>query len=356
MLVYILPVLINPIIFIIILSTIMLGTIIVIISSHWLFVWIGFEINILAIIPIIINKHNPRATEASTKYFLTQSTASILLIIAVIINLIFSGQWTVIKLFNPVASILITIALTIKLGIAPFHFWVPEVTQGIPLSSGLILLTWQKLAPISVLYQIFTSINLNIIITISILSIMIGGWGGLNQTQLRKIIAYSSIAHIGWITAILPYNPTITLLNLIIYIIITSTIFTLFIANSTTTTLSLSHTWNKIPVITVLILVTLLSIGGLPPLSGFMPKWIIIQEMTKNNNLILPTLIAITALLNLYFYIRLTYSTALTIFPSTNNIKIKWQFSTTKHITLLPTIVVLSTILLPLTPILSVLE
>lgn len=356
MLVYILPVLINPIIFIIILSTIILGTIIVIISSHWLLIWIGFEINILAIIPIIIKKHNPRATEASTKYFLTQSTASILLIIAVIINLIFSGQWTVIKLFNPIASILITIALAIKLGIAPFHFWVPEVTQGIPLSSGLILLTWQKLAPISVLYQIFPSINLNIILTISILSIIIGGWGGLNQTQLRKIIAYSSIAHIGWITAVLPYNPTITLLNLIIYIIITSTMFTLFIANSTTTTLSLSHTWNKMPVIAVLILVTLLSIGGLPPLSGFMPKWIIIQEITKNNSLILPTFIAITALLNLYFYIRLIYSTALTIFPSINNIKIKWQFSTIKQMTLLPTIFVLSTILLPLTPILSVLE
>lgn len=132
--------------------------------------------------------------------------------------------------------------------------------------------------------------------------------------------------------------------------------FTLFIANSTTTTLSLSHTWNKIPVIAVLILVTLLSIGGLPPLSGFMPKWIIIQEITKNNSLILPTFIAITALLNLYFYIRLTYSTALTIFPSINNIKIKWQFSTIKQMTLLPTIFVLSTMLLPLTPILSVLE
>lgn len=356
MLVYILPVLINPIIFIIILLTIILGTIIVIISSHWLLVWIGFEINILAIIPIIIKNHNPRATEASTKYFLTQSTASILLIIAVIINLIFSGQWTVIKLFNPIASILITIALAIKLGIAPFHFWVPEVTQGIPLSSGLILLTWQKLAPISVLYQIFPSINLNLILTLSVLSILIGGWGGLNQTQLRKIIAYSSIAHIGWITAVLPYNPTITLLNLIIYIIITSTIFTIFIANSTTTTLSLSHTWNKTPIITVLILATLLSIGGLPPLSGFIPKWIIIQEITKNNSIILPTFIAITALLNLYFYIRLTYSTTLTIFPSTNNIKIKWQFPLMKKITFLPTIVVLSTIILPLTPILSVLE
>nr|AXB38673.1 NADH dehydrogenase subunit 2 [Rucervus duvaucelii branderi] len=345
----------NPIIFILILSTMMLGTIIVMISSHWLLVWIGFEMNMLAIIPIMMKKHNPRATEASTKYFLTQSTASMLLMMAVIINLMFSGQWTVMKLFNPVASMLMTMALTMKLGMAPFHFWVPEVTQGIPLSSGLILLTWQKLAPMSVLYQIFPSINLNMILTISILSIMIGGWGGLNQTQLRKIMAYSSIAHMGWMTAVLPYNPTMTLLNLIIYIIMTSTMFSLFMANSTTTTLSLSHTWNKMPVMTVLILITLLSMGGLPPLSGFMPKWMIIQEMQKRQPH--PTHPhTITALLNLYFYMRLTYSTALTMFPSTNNMKMKWQFSTTKQMTLLPTMIVLSTMLLPLTPILSILD
>nr|AOT99182.1 NADH dehydrogenase subunit 2 [Bison bison bison] len=346
----------NPIIFTIILLTIMLGTIIVMISSHWLLVWIGFEMNMLAIIPIMMKTHTPGATEASTKYFLTQSTASMLLMMAVIINLMFSGQWTVMKLFNPVASMLMTMALAMKLGMAPFHFWVPEVTQGIPLSSGLILLTWQKLAPMSVLYQIFPSINLNLILTLSILSILIGGWGGLNQTQLRKIMAYSSIAHMGWMTAVLPYNPTMTLLNLIIYIIMTSTMFTMFMANSTTTTLSLSHTWNKTPIMTILILATLLSMGGLPPLSGFMPKWMIIQEMTKNNSIILPTFMAITALLNLYFYMRLTYSTALTMFPSTNNMKMKWQFPLTKKMTFLPTMVVLSTMTLPLTPMLSVLE
>nr|YP_007626239.1 NADH dehydrogenase subunit 2 [Hyemoschus aquaticus]AEP21520.1 NADH dehydrogenase subunit 2 [Hyemoschus aquaticus] len=346
----------NPIIHILILMTLVFGTIIVMISSHWLFAWIGFEMNMLAIIPIMMKKYNPRAMEAAVKYFLTQSTASMLLMMAVIINLMFSGQWTIMNMLNPTASMLMTMALTMKLGMAPFHFWVPEVTQGIPLSSGLILLTWQKLAPISILYQVSPSINLNMMLTMSMLSIMIGGWGGLNQTQLRKIMAYSSIAHMGWMMAILIYNPTMTLLNLTIYIIMTSTMFSLFMANSTTTMLSLSHTWNKAPVMTALILLTLLSMGGLPPLSGFMPKWMIIQEMTKNDNVILPMFMAITALLNLYFYMRLTYSTALTMFPSTNNMKMKWQFNSTKQPLLLPTMTVLSTMLLPLTPMLSIME
>nr|AEO86892.1 NADH dehydrogenase subunit 2 [Equus caballus]ALF39882.1 NADH dehydrogenase subunit 2 [Equus caballus] len=345
----------NPLIFTTILMTVLLGTMIVMMSSHWLMIWIGFEMNLLAIIPILMKKYNPRTMEASTKYFLTQATASMLLMMAIIINLMHSGQWTITKVFNPTASIIMTSALAMKLGLTPFHFWVPEVTQGISLTSGLILLTWQKLAPMSILYQISPSINLNILLTMAVLSILVGGWGGLNQTQLRKIMAYSSIAHMGWMTAVLVYNPTLTMLNMLIYIMMTLTMFMLFIYSSSTTTLSLSHTWNKMPLTTTLILITLLSMGGLPPLSGFMPKWMIIQELTKNSSIILPTLMAIMALLNLYFYMRLTYSTSLTMFPSTNNMKMKWQFET-KRITLLPPLIVMSSLLLPLTPMLSILD
>nr|ADQ54728.1 NADH dehydrogenase subunit 2 [Equus caballus]AEO87633.1 NADH dehydrogenase subunit 2 [Equus caballus]AEO87646.1 NADH dehydrogenase subunit 2 [Equus caballus]AEO87659.1 NADH dehydrogenase subunit 2 [Equus caballus]AEO87672.1 NADH dehydrogenase subunit 2 [Equus caballus] len=345
----------NPLIFTTILMTVLLGTMIVMMSSHWLMIWIGFEMNLLAIIPILMKKYNPRTMEASTKYFLTQATASMLLMMAIIINLMHSGQWTITKVFNPTASIIMTSALAMKLGLTPFHFWVPEVTQGISLTSGLILLTWQKLAPMSILYQISPSINLNILLTMAVLSILVGGWGGLNQTQLRKIMAYSSIAHMGWMTAVLVYSPTLTMLNMLIYIMMTLTMFMLFIHSSSTTTLSLSHTWNKTPLTTTLILITLLSMGGLPPLSGFMPKWMIIQELTKNSSIILPTLMAIMALLNLYFYMRLTYSTSLTMFPSTNNMKMKWQFET-KQITLLPPLIVMSSLLLPLTPMLSILD
>nr|AMR57240.1 NADH dehydrogenase subunit 2 [Equus caballus] len=345
----------NPLIFTTILMTVLLGTMIVMMSSHWLMIWIGFEMNLLAIIPILMKKYNPRTMEASTKYFLTQATASMLLMMAIIINLMHSGQWTITKVFNPTASIIMTSALAMKLGLTPFHFWVPEVTQGISLTSGLILLTWQKLAPMSILYQISPSISLNILLTMAVLSILVGGWSGLNQTQLRKIMAYSSIAHMGWMTAVLVYSPTLTMLNMLIYIMMTLTMFMLFIQSSSTTTLSLSHTWNKTPLTTTLILITLLSMGGLPPLSGFMPKWMIIQELTKNSSIILPTLMAIMALLNLYFYMRLTYSTSLTMFPSTNNMKMKWQFET-KQITLLPPLIVMSSLLLPLTPMLSILD
>nr|ANE11590.1 NADH dehydrogenase subunit 2 [Canis lupus familiaris]ANE13045.1 NADH dehydrogenase subunit 2 [Canis lupus familiaris]ANE13149.1 NADH dehydrogenase subunit 2 [Canis lupus familiaris]ANE13253.1 NADH dehydrogenase subunit 2 [Canis lupus familiaris] len=346
----------KPPILIIIMATIMTGTMIVMLSSHWLLIWIGFEMNMLAIIPILMKKYNPRAMEASTKYFLTQATASMLLMMGVTINLLYSGQWVISKISNPIASIMMTTALTMKLGLPPFHFWVPEVTQGITLMSGMILLTWQKIAPMSILYQISPSINTNLLMLMALTSVLVGGWGGLNQTQLRKIMAYSSIAHMGWMAAIITYNPTMMVLNLTLYTLMTLSTFMLFMLNSSTTTLSLSHMWNKFPLITSMILILMLSLGGLPPLSGFIPKWMIIQELTKNNMIIIPTLMAITALLNLYFYLRLTYSTALTMFPSTNNMKMKWQFEYTKKATLLPPLIITSTMLLPLTPMLSVLD
>nr|YP_010382994.1 NADH dehydrogenase subunit 2 [Arctocephalus australis]UED22140.1 NADH dehydrogenase subunit 2 [Arctocephalus australis] len=346
----------KPPIFIMIMTTVVLGTMIVLTSSHWLMIWIGFEMNMLAIIPILMKNLSPRATEASTKYFLIQATASMLLMLGIIINLTTSGQWAILKLPSPTASNLLTIALAMKLGMAPFHFWVPEVTQGTPLSSGMILLTWQKIAPLSVLYQITPSTKPNLLITMAIASMLVGGWGGLNQTQLRKILAYSSIAHMGWITIIVMYNPTLMLLNLMIYITMTLGTFMLFMYNSSTTTLSLSHTWNKLPFMTSLILVLMLSLGGLPPLSGFVPKWLIIQELTKNDMIILPTFMAITALLNLYFYMRLSYTTALTLFPSTNNMKMKWQFENTKKMTLLPPLIIISTMLLPMAPMMSILD
>nr|ACY36732.1 NADH dehydrogenase subunit 2 [Crocidura grayi]ACY36733.1 NADH dehydrogenase subunit 2 [Crocidura grayi] len=346
----------NPMIFIILLGTIMLGTSIVMTSSHWFMTWLGFEMNMMAIVPILMKKYSPRSMEAATKYFLTQATASMILMLAIIINLMYSGQWTIKNMENYTASTLITIALVMKLGLAPFHFWVPEVAQGVSLNSGLILLTWQKIAPLTLLYQIYSSTNTNLLLLMSLMSIMIGGWGGLNQTQLRKIMAYSSIAHMGWMMMVLIYNPNLSLLNLLLYIFMTSSMFILLIFTSTTTTLSLSLTWNKTPIITIVSLITLLSLGGLPPLTGFMPKWMIIQELTKNNSVILPTLMAISALLNLFFYMRLTYSTALTMFPTMNNTKLTWQFQNMNILPMMMPLIMISTLTLPLTPLLILLN
>nr|ADT82001.1 NADH dehydrogenase subunit 2 [Hylobates agilis] len=340
----------NPLAQPIIYSTIFAGTLITASSSHWFLAWVGLEMNMLAFIPVLTKKMNPRSTEAAIKYFLVQATASMILMMAILSNNLLSGQWTMANITNQYSSTMMLTALAMKLGMAPFHFWVPEVTQGTTLTSGLLLLTWQKLAPISIMYQIFPMVNVNILLTFSILSVMVGSWGGLNQTQLRKILAYSSITHMGWMMAVLPYNPNITIFNLIIYIVLTTTAFLALNLNSSTTTLLLSRSWNKLTWLLPLIPSTLLSLGGLPPLTGFLPKWLVIEELTKNGTLIIPTTMAIITLINLYFYMRLIYSTSITLLPTSNNVKMKWQFENVKPTFLLPALITLTTLLLPIAP------
>nr|YP_008378970.1 NADH dehydrogenase subunit 2 [Erythrocebus patas]AGM47464.1 NADH dehydrogenase subunit 2 [Erythrocebus patas] len=340
----------NPLAQLIIYITMVTGTLTTLLSSHWFLAWAGLEMNMLAFIPIMIKKMNPRSTEAATKYFLMQSTASMILIMAIIFNSLLLGHWTMTSNINHPSSLMMTTAIAMKLGMAPFHFWVPEVTQGTPLIPGLLLLTWQKLAPISIMYQIHPSTNTYILLTFSTLSIMMGSWGGLNQTQLRKIMGYSSITHMGWAMMTLAYNPTITILYLTTYIILTTTMFLTLNLNSSTTTLALTLTWNKSIQLMPLMTSTLMSLGGLPPLTGFLPKWITIQELTMNNSLIIPFIMVTMTMLNLYFYMRLIYTASLTLFPSPNNTKMKWQLENTKLTLPIPTLTIISTLLLPIFP------
>nr|ASM92885.1 NADH dehydrogenase subunit 2 [Apodemus agrarius] len=340
----------NPITIIIIYFTILIGPVITMSSSNLLLMWVGLELSLLAIIPLLINKKNPRSTEAATKYFITQATASMIILLAIILNFKQLGLWTFQQQTNSLLLNITLIALSMKLGLAPFHFWLPEVTQGIPLHMGLILLTWQKIAPLSILFQFYQLLNPTIIMILAISSILIGAWGGLNQTQMRKIMAYSSIAHMGWMLAILPYNPTMTLLNLLIYIILTVPMFLMLMLNASTTINSISLLWNKAPTTLVLIPLILLSLGGLPPLTGFLPKWAIITELLKNNCLIITTMMAIMALLNLFFYTRLIYSTSLTMFPTNNNSKMLAHHLNYKNNITLPSLTIISTLILPLSP------
>nr|YP_010947961.1 NADH dehydrogenase subunit 2 [Omosudis lowii]WMI34898.1 NADH dehydrogenase subunit 2 [Omosudis lowii]BAR45902.1 NADH dehydrogenase subunit 2 [Omosudis lowii] len=326
-----------------------LGTTITFASSHWLLAWMGLEINTLAIIPLMTQHHHPRAVEAATKYFLTQATAAALILFASTTNAWLTGEWDIQQLSHPLASTIVILALALKIGLAPVHFWLPEVLQGLDLTTGLILSTWQKLAPFALILQM-TSANAPLLVFLGLLSTLVGGWGGLNQTQLRKILAYSSIAHLGWMILILQFAPSLTLLSLLLYIIMTSATFLTFKLNNATNINSLATSWSKAPALTALVPLALLSLGGLPPLSGFMPKWLILQELTKQGLPLTATLAALSALLSLYFYLRLCYAMTLTISPNTLVSPTPWRLPSLQSTLLVSLLMMLTLALLPLAP------
>nr|QHR76820.1 NADH dehydrogenase subunit 2 [Peucaea carpalis] len=339
----------NPQASLIFVASLLLGTTITLSSNHWVMAWTGLEINTLAILPLISKSHHPRAIEAATKYFLTQAAASALVLFSSMTNAWHTGQWDITQLTHPTSCLILTSAIAMKLGLVPFHFWFPEVLQGSPLLTGLLLSTLMKLPPITLLYMTSPSLNPTLLTTLAILSTALGGWMGLNQTQIRKILAFSSISHLGWMAIIITYNPKLTLLNFYLYAMMTVTVF---ITLNTVKVLKLSTlmtAWTKAPSLSAMLLLTLLSLAGLPPLTGFLPKWLIIQELTKQDMAPAATLISLLSLLSLFFYLRLAYCTAITLPPHTTNHMKQWRTnkSTSIAVAILTT---MSIMLLPLSP------
>nr|YP_009116577.1 NADH dehydrogenase subunit 2 [Gerres oyena]BAQ20852.1 NADH dehydrogenase subunit 2 [Gerres oyena] len=339
----------NPYILATLLFTLGLGTTVTFASTHWLLAWMGLEINTLAIIPMMAQHHHPRAVEAATKYFLTQATAAAMILFASTTNAWLSGQWEIQGMTHPLPITILTVALALKIGLAPLHSWLPEVLQGLDLTTGLVLSTWQKLAPFALLLQIYPS-NPTLLIILGITSTLVGGWGGLNQTQLRKILAYSSIAHLGWMMLVLQFSPSLTLLALLTYFVMTASAFLIFKLNKSANVNTLATSWAKAPALTSLAPLILLSLGGLPPLTGFMPKWLILQELTKQDLAPTATFAALTALLSLYFYLRLTYAMTLTLSPNNQTGITPWRLPSTQMKLPLTLTTMGAIMLLPLTP------
>nr|AER13556.1 NADH dehydrogenase subunit 2 [Anolis danieli]AER13557.1 NADH dehydrogenase subunit 2 [Anolis danieli] len=340
----------SPTIFMIIISSLTMGTIITMTSHHWLMAWIGLEINTLAIIPIISMQHHPRSTEAATKYFLTQAAASALILFSSTTNAWHTGTWDITQMTTTHSNILLTIALSMKLGLAPLHFWLPEVLQGSTLTTALIITTWQKLAPMTLIFMTINNLFPTILLTLGLLSSTIGGWAGLNQTQTRKIMAYSSIAHLGWMMLIASIMTNILMLNLLIYLMMTMTMFYSLILSKSKTIQDTSSSWTMSPTLVIIMMLTLLSLGGLPPLTGFMPKWLILEELVLQNLGPLALTMALTSLLSLFFYLRLAYTTTLTLPPNSMQTKHKWRFKPLTITTPLTTMTTPTLLLLPLTP------
>nr|AEH42412.1 NADH dehydrogenase subunit 2 [Spiziapteryx circumcincta]AFP43889.1 NADH dehydrogenase subunit 2 [Spiziapteryx circumcincta] len=329
--------------------SLLLGTTITISSNHWVMAWTGLEINTLAIIPLISKSHHPRAIEAAIKYFLTQAAASALILFSSAVNALFTGQWDLTQLTHPVACLVLTAAIAMKLGLVPFHFWFPEVLQGSPLTTALLLSTMMKLPPITIFLLAAPSLDPTLLVILAIASAALGGWMGLNQTQTRKILAFSSISHLGWMTIILVYNPKLTMLTFCLYTLTTATIF---LTLNTTKALNLPTmltSWAKTPMLNASLMLTLLSLAGLPPLTGFLPKWLIIQELTKQEMTTTAATITMLSLLGLFFYLRLAYCSTITLPPNTTNHMKQWH---TSKLTSPPvaTLTALSILLLPLSP------
>nr|UOU85292.1 NADH dehydrogenase subunit 2 [Compsobata cibaria] len=279
------------------------GTMMTVSANSWLAAWMGLEINLLAFIPLM-SDNNLMSTEASLKYFLTQALASTVLLFAVILFML--ENKIIFQLdFNLYINMMIVSSLLMKSGTAPFHFWFPNVMEGLSWMNSLILMTWQKIAPLMLIsYTIIKPLILMCIV----FSLIIGSLGGLNQTSLRKLMAYSSINHLSWMLAAMYTSETLWWIYFMFYTLLSFNMIFLFNIFKIYHINQLFSMFLNSKILKFTLFLNLLSLGGLPPFLGFMPKWMVIQSLTINNQLFLMTIMTMLTLVTLFFYLRLCYT------------------------------------------------
>nr|WIL79848.1 NADH dehydrogenase subunit 2 [Tillus nitidus] len=285
--------------------TLILGSLISISSYSWLGMWMGLEINMISIIPLFSKMKNMYSSESSIKYFLTQALASMMILFSIILISINSNFINM--FFNKMFIMIMNSSLLTKMGAAPFHFWFPEVMEGLSWMNSLILLTWQKITPmILIMYNSEMSMFFFYII---LTCMIIGSIMGFNQISLRKILVFSSINHIGWMISALIFSKTIWLIYFVIYSLISMNLIFIFNKMKIFFINQLISTMNYKPLFKLFFILNFFSLGGLPPFLGFTPKWLTLNELMINNQLILSFFMILFTLITLYFYTRISFST-----------------------------------------------
>nr|QIZ12526.1 NADH dehydrogenase subunit 2 [Plaxiphora albida] len=287
------------------------GTIFSISSTHWFSVWLGLELTLIGFVPIMVQKSKSGETESGVKYFLIQAISSVFLLFGVLIMSWNFCTWELNFLDSMAKSTLIFFGLFMKLGAAPFHFWIPGVVAGLSWNSNLILLTWQKITPLFMLSS-FMNLHNSMLIIMTFSATFFGGIGGINQTSIRAILSYSSILHMGWILA----STTISLSYCSIYFLLYSIIM-IFISKTLNSEESMNNKnfsniflWNSSSRNFLSLL--FLSLGGIPPLLGFFGKWMVLLTLMKESNTLPAMILIIGSMTTLYYYLILSFSLILT--------------------------------------------
>nr|QQP21720.1 NADH dehydrogenase subunit 2 [Strongylogaster xanthocera] len=274
-----------------------MSTLITINSSSWLNAWIGLEINLLSFIPLLMNfSKKIKSSNSMMIYFIVQSASSSILISSFLISNIENNFFKMNLFMN-----LIQLSILMKLGMIPFHWWTPKMIINLNWMNTFMFLTWQKIGPMYLM--LMTNFN-NMIYFSVIMSMVISTLLGMNQSSLKLILMYSSINHMSWMMVIIFLNNTIFLIYLSIYSMINFMICLMLMYFNINYINQLFKNNNQKFNSKIIMISLFLSLGGLPPLLGFLPKFISLMIMMKSSMIIESMLFIMTSILSLSFYMN----------------------------------------------------
>lgn len=294
-----------------------LGSIVLILSDNLLTLYLGLELQTFSTFILIAkNRNSIIGSEAGLKYFILGALSSGFYLLGLTLLFLFGFDFNIknlLLLINEdiilIACSLIILSFSFKLSLFPLHFWIPDIYEGSSWDVLTLISTLPKISVICVLTQLL--LNSSILLFCAIFSIIIGTIGALNQSKLKRLLAYSGISHMGFIIlGFIILNSKGNLvgnLYLTIYIITMLSILILIFTRNNNNDFIIElgglNFINKVVSISIILLV--LSIAGIPPLSGFISKWYLIWINIEFEYYISSIVIIIFSAIGAGYYLRL---------------------------------------------------
>ena len=318
----------------------LLGMMIMVSANHLLILYLGIELLSLSLYTIIAyNRTSVRSSEAAVKYYILGAMSSGFLLFGISLlygitgSLLYDEISSVIESMNfnnqdfsthsiglIFSLIFILISIAFKFGAAPFHMWIPDVYEGSLTPTTLMISTLPKVAIFVILIKltssIFSSLEIywsEMILILAVISVLIGNIIAISQTNIKRMLAYSTIANVGFILLGIYTGPEngyeAALFYTITYTLFTAAVFGLIseinIGDSSLEKIDdLGGLNQKFPLMAVMILIVMLSMIGIPPLLGFYAKFYVIQSLVLSGSTVLAIFAVIMTVIGSFYYLR----------------------------------------------------
>lgn len=334
---------------------VILGAGILVVSDHFASMFLGFELLSISLVGLVgYFREQKYAVETGFKYLILSASASSFMLLGIAFiysqtgNLSFavsSGavSWSSssLQIFNSVGVILLFSGVAFKLSLAPFHFWTPDVYQGAPTPITLLMATVSKIAMFTVLMKCcfsqgyFNNENfIDVLIVVALLSMLVGNTLALKQQNIKRLMAYSSIAHFGYLLIVLIISSEqnigfawkSALFYLSAYILANVAIFTILLTSEKQLSYKLmdrdvgindwkSMFWHRRSE-AVLLILSILSLAGIPLTMGFVGKFYLLNQAVISQSWWLISGLIVGSGIGLAYYLPLVF----TVFKSINNV------------------------------------
>lgn len=298
-------------------SLVFIGSILLVTCDSLITLYLGLELQTFSIFILIAkNRLSIKSSEAGLKYFILGALSSGFYLLGTTILFSFGYSLDIKDLvlltnnyISSLSLILITMSFCFKLSLFPLHFWIPDIYEGSSWDIIALISSLPKISVISILIQLI--INSHFLLIFSILSIIIGTFGALNQSKIKRLLGYSGISHIGFImlgfSLLVKEGFIISNLYLIVYMLIMLAIFILIINANYNSKFIIElgglKFINRIFAISFILLT--LSLAGIPPLSGFISKWFLLLTSIEFHYNISAFIIILFSAIGAGYYLRI---------------------------------------------------